>query len=78
MGPCGNAPSCHLGYGTVVPLKDTFLIVGGLHYGEGLNNIIRYEKETDSWTELETKLPVEFGIAAPISLMVDIDIFPPC
>ena len=78
MPRCGNAPTCYIGYGTVVPVDDTFLIVGGLHYAEGLDKIYRYEKESDSWTEQEATLPVETGIAAPVAMMVDIDIFPSC
>ena len=64
----------YLGYGTVVQLEETFLIVGGFHYGEYLDTIYRYEKDSDSWTRLEAILPGV--VAAPIAMMVDIDIFP--
>ena len=66
----------YLGYGTVVPVDDTFLIVGGMHCYMFLDTIYRYERDSDSWTRLDTELPGY--VAAPVAMMVDIDIFPTC
>ena len=72
----GNPHPQYIGYGTVVPLEESFLIVGGFHGLEYLDTIWRYEKDSDTWTRLEVILP---GVViAPIAMMVDIDIFPSC
>ena len=64
---------------TVVPFGETFLLVG-CYVDVGLflatDDIYKYEKLSDSWTLLDTKIP--FPSFVPIALMVNIDIFPPC
>ena len=69
----------------VVPLNDTFLIVGGLDYGYDpapgtepgvLDTIYKYNQADDSWTLQEAKLP--YPVNKPVAMMVDIDIFTPC
>ena len=66
---------------TVVPLEESFLLVGGWAYTAisdyvDMTSIYRYEKLNDSWTLLETRLPVP--LVEPVAMMVDLDIFPPC
>ena len=69
-----------LSFSTVVPLSESFLLVGGFiddqpfPLPENTNAIYKYEDE--SWTELETKIP--YYVQFPVAMMVDIDIFPPC
>ena len=69
-----------LSFSTVVPLSESFLLVGGFiddqpfPVPENTNTIYKYED--DSWTELETKIP--YYVQFPVAMMVDIDIFPPC
>ena len=66
----------------VVPLDDTFLIVGGLDYYSSnadpasLDTVYKYNQADDSWTLQEAKLP--YPVAKPVAMMVDIDIFSPC
>ena len=66
----------------MVPLDDTFLIVGGLDYYSSnpdpasLDTIYKYNQADDSWTLQEAKLP--YPVAKPVAMMVDIDIFSPC
>ena len=66
----------------VVPLDDTFLIVGGLDYYSSntdpasLDTIYKYNQADDSWTLQEAKLA--YPVAKPVAMMVDIDIFSPC
>ena len=92
MGPhnhfnLGNPLPRGIEQATVVPLNGTFLLVGGYDSdspdcnsnpfnGCALDTIYRYEKLDDSWTLLETKLPI--AAAKPVAMMVDIDIFTPC
>jgi len=76
----GNPLPLHLDDATVVPLDESFLLVGGYlsddDFPSKSNTIYKYEKQNDSWTLLDTKIP--FHVANPIALMVDIDIFPLC
>ena len=76
----GNPLPLHLDDATVVPLDESFLLVGGYlsddDFPSKSNTIYKYEKQNDSWTLLDTKIP--FHVANPIALMVDIDIFPSC
>merc|ERR1712117_658304 len=66
----------------VVPLDDTFLIVGGLAYSISgpaslsLDTIYKYNQADDSWTLQEAKLP--YPVAKPVAMMVDRDIFTSC
>ena len=66
--------------GAVVPLDESFLIVGGYNFqdrGQGpLDTIYKYNEIDDSWTLLDTKIPSPMWYA--VALMVDLDIFPPC
>ena len=58
-------------YATVVPLDETFLLVGGYS-----DTIYKYQKDNDTWTLMETRLPS--AVRSPIAMMVDVDIFPSC
>ena len=66
----------------MVPLDDTFLIVGGLDYSISgpaslsLDTIYKYNQADDSWTLQEAKLP--YPVAKPVAMMVDRDIFTSC
>ena len=69
----------------VVPLDDTFLIVGGLDFIPSnpcplgpcpLDTIYKYNQADDSWTLQEAKLP--YPVAKPVAMMVDRDIFTSC
>ena len=68
----------------MVPLNDTFLIVGGIDFGYpggteppgSLDTIYKYNQADDSWTLQEAKLP--YPVTKPVAMMVDIDIFTPC
>merc|ERR1712117_750216 len=69
----------------VVPLDDTFLIVGGLDYIPSnpcplgpcpLDTIYKYNQADDSWTLQEAKLP--YPVHKPVAMMVDRDIFSSC
>ena len=62
----------------MVPLDDTFLIVGGKGYSsyDFSDRIYRYDQFNDSWTLLEARLPS--AAQFPVAMMVDIDIFPSC
>ena len=63
----------------MVPLNDTFLIVGGFDYVEpygSLDTIYKYNQADDSWTLQEAKLP--YPVTKPVAMLVDIDIFTPC
>jgi len=69
----------HLSAATVVPLGETFLLVGGFisdTFPQSTDTIYQYEKLSDSWTLLNTKIP--YRSENPMALMVDIDIFPSC
>ena len=69
----------HLSDSAVVPLGESFLLVGGFlsdAWPKYLDTIYKYEKLSDSWTLLNATIPYRAG--APIALMVDIDIFPSC
>ena len=59
-------------------MGDSFLLVGGYVDDSllGVTDTI-YKYEHDSWTELETKLPLR-GMENLMAIMVDLDIFPPC
>ena len=59
---------------TVVPLEESFLLVGG-YYGE-VDTIYKYQKGNDSWSLLETRLPIP--AEKSIAILVDVDIFPQC
>ena len=75
----GNPLPLPLADATVVPLDETFLLVGGFlsdDYPSYSDSIYKYEKQDDSWTLLDTKIP--FRVRNLIALMVDIDIFPSC
>lgn len=62
---------------TVVPLEESFLLVGGYDgYPLTLDTIYKYNKDNDTWSLLETRLPSP--AEKPIALLVDIDIFPSC
>ena len=58
---------------TVVPLEESFLLVGGYNSDD---SIYKYQKDNDTWTLLETRLPS--AATNPIAMMVDVDIFPSC
>ena len=65
----------------VVPLDDTFLIVGGFDYVDPvssgpLDTIYKYNQADDSWTLQEAKLP--YPVTKPVAMMVDRDIFTSC
>ena len=70
----------HLTGSTVVPLGESFLLVGGSLIEDAFpklsKTIYKYEKLSDSWTLLNATLPHRAG--NPVALMVDIDIFPSC
>ena len=77
--PPGNPLPLPLADATVVPFDETFLLVGGFLSDDRpsySDSIYKYEKQDDSWTLLDTKIP--FRVSNPIALMVDIDIFPSC
>ena len=59
-------------------MGDSFLLVGGYVDDSllGVTDTI-YKYEHDSWTELETKLPLR-GMENLMAIMVDLDIFPSC
>ena len=65
---------------TVVPIGNSFLLVGGeVGYDVSpisgrTDAIYQYEILDNSWTLLDAKLP--FNRSVPVALMVDIDIFP--
>ena len=62
---------------TVVPMEESFLLVGG--YGccpMDLDTIYKYHKDNDSWALLEARLPSP--AYRPIAILVDVDIFPSC
>ena len=70
----------HLTGSTVVPLGESFLLVGGSLIEDAFpklsKTIYKYEKLSDSWTLFNATLPHRAG--NPVVLMVDIDIFPSC
>ena len=59
----------------VVPMGESFLLVGGFEYGP-IDTIFQYEKDNDTWSLLETRLPSP--AQGPIAVLVDLDIFPLC
>ena len=68
-----------LALSTMVPYRDTVILVGGDRPGDQpyLDKIYMYDKINDSWSEVEAKLGGQprFMVTA---LMVDPLIFPPC
>ena len=75
----GNPLPHHLSAATVVPFGETFLLVGGFisdTFPQSTDTIYQYEKLSDSWTLLNTKIP--YRAENPMALMVDIDIFHSC
>ena len=63
----------------MVPVGDSFLIVGGCNdCSDSLFNIYRYERLSDTWALQEAKVPEDFYCFGRIAMMVDVDIFPSC
>ena len=56
-------------------MEESFLLVGGYYAGE-LDTIYKYQKGNDTWSLLETRLPIP--AKKPIAILVDVDIFPQC
>ena len=64
----------YISYATVVPLEESFLLVGGSADSE--DTIYKYQKGNDSWSLLETRLPSP--AKKPNAILVDVGIFPEC
>ena len=59
-----------------VQYKDTFLLVGGKTGGADLDTTYMYEPETDSWRELEERLPEAKN--DPVAMIVSRSMFTEC
>ena len=59
-----------------VQYKDTFLLVGGKTGGADLDTTYMYEPDTDSWRELEERLPEAKN--DPVAMIVSRSMFTEC
>ena len=61
-----------------VRYQDSFALVGGFDYdsGERLDTLLKYEPQSDSWTELPGKMQV--ARRYPVAIAVDESLFPEC
>ena len=59
-----------------VQYKDTFLLVGGKTSGADLDTIYMYEPDTDTWRELEERLPEAKN--DPVAMTVSRSMFTEC